>query len=115
MAFKELVLFQKIYDFFLFAHPIINRFPKSQRFVLGQTIENGIIKLLTFTIRANKQYGDKRKVLQDKISDELDILRILFRLSCDLKFISIKQYKHTVEKINEIGRILAGWKRVNKR
>ena len=44
-----------------------------------------------------------------KISVELDKLRILIRLSKDLKFISIRQYGFGAEKINEIGKMLGGW------
>ena len=36
----KLVLYQKMYDLILYSFPIINRFPKSQKFVLGQQIQN---------------------------------------------------------------------------
>ena len=49
-----LIIYQKVYDLILYALPIINRFPKSQRFVLGQQIENGLIDLSTMAdIRPN--------------------------------------------------------------
>ena len=43
------------------------------------------------------------------MSDELDKLRIPIRLTKDLHFMSITQYQHAAEKINEIGKILYGW------
>ena len=49
-----LIIYQKVYDLILYALPIINRFPKSQRFVLGQQIENGLIDLSTMIVQANK-------------------------------------------------------------
>ena len=44
-----------------------------------------------------------------RISVELDKLRILIRLSKDLKFINVKQYGFAAGKINEIGKMLGGW------
>ena len=105
----DLILFQKIYDFILWLYPTINKFPKSQRFVLGQQLQNTAINILKLTIKANQLRGKTRQDYQKAISVELDVLRILCRLSKDLRFISIKQYKFTAEKNNEIARILNGW------
>jgi len=49
----ELVIYQKIYDLMLYAFPIINRFPKSQRFVLGQQIQNTMQSWLGHSSHAN--------------------------------------------------------------
>ena len=42
---RELIIYQKHYDLTLYAFPIINRFPKSQRFVLGQQLENQMLEI----------------------------------------------------------------------
>ena len=104
---QNLVIFQKVYDLILWLYPTVNKFPKSQRFVLGQQIENTVLEILKGTIQANQE-SDKLPYLK-QISVDLDKLRILIRLSKDLKFISIRQYQFAAEKINEIGRILGGW------
>jgi hypothetical protein len=44
----------------------------------------------------------------------LDKLRIVIRLTKDLKFISIRQYQFAAEKINEIGKMLGGWIKVSQ-
>jgi len=67
------------------------------------------LNLLLLSIQANKIRDDTRKVIQLKISDDLDKLRILIRLTKDLHFMSIAQYQHAAEKINEIGKVLYGW------
>jgi len=106
---NQLLIFQKTYDFFLWFFPYINRIPKFHRLILGRRLEKVSLSLLVLVIRANKTSGNERIILQQKISDELDILRILIRLTKDLKFISVKQYALAAEKINEIGRMLTGW------
>jgi len=103
----DLIIYQKTYDLALWLHPVVNRFPKSQRFVLGQRIENKILDLLHGMIVANAE-RDKSAMLA-QVSVELDELRILIRLSKDLHFVNIKQYGIAAEKTNEIGRLLSGW------
>ncbi len=109
MSIEKLIIFQKIYDFLLWLYPLVNRIPKSHRLILGRSIEEEGIKILLLSIQANKIRDDSRKVVQTQISDELDKLRILIRLTKDLHFMSITQYQHASEKINEIGKILYGW------
>ncbi len=105
--FTDLIIYQKTYDFLLWLHPVINKFPKSQRFVLGQRIENKTLNLLHSMIVANAE-RDKSTTLK-QASVELDELRILIRLSKDLHFVNIKQYGVAAEKMNEIGKLLSGW------
>lgn len=70
--------------------------------------------LLVDSIRANKIRGEARKAIQLDLSTKLDELRILIRLTKDLRFISISQYQYAAEKINELGRMLKGWIRANR-
>ncbi|HOF42866.1 MAG TPA: diversity-generating retroelement protein Avd [Candidatus Moranbacteria bacterium] len=109
---EKLLIFQKTYDFLLWLYPIINRIPKSHRLVLGRHLEELAISLLIFVVKANKARGQSRKAFQLQISDELDCLRILVRLTKDLRFMSVKQYTTGAEKINEIGRMLSAWMKV---
>jgi len=109
---EKLLIFQKTYDFLLWLYPIINRIPKSHRLVLGRHLEELAISLLLLVIKANKARGQSRLSLQLQVSDELDCLRILIRLTKDLRFMSVKQYTIGVEKINEIGRMLNAWMKV---
>ncbi len=109
---EKLLIFQKTYDLTLWLYPIINRIPKSHRLVLGRHLEELAISLLLLVIKANKARGQSRLSLQLQVSDELDCLRILIRLTKDLRFMSVKQYTTGAEKINEIGRMLNAWMKV---
>ena len=42
---RELIIYQKLYDMMLYSFPIIGRFPKDQRFTLGQQIENAMLEI----------------------------------------------------------------------
>jgi four helix bundle protein len=109
----KLLIFQKTYDFTVWIYPHLNRIPKSHRLTIGRYTEESSLRILQYIIKANKQRTtEQRKILQFAISDELDILRIHIRLMKDLRFISVKQYIHTVDKLNEIGRMLQGWMKI---
>jgi len=105
----RLLIYQKLYDLALFLYPLINRLPKFHKQILGKHIEEICLACLLLVIKANKERGKVRLTLQKNISDQLDCLRILIRLSKDLRFISVKQYLASAERINEIGRMLSGW------
>ncbi|HRU02030.1 MAG TPA: diversity-generating retroelement protein Avd [Victivallales bacterium] len=102
----KLILYQKVYDLTLYSFPIINRFPKNQRFVLGQQIQNCMIDISKLIVHANKLRNKKEKLYEVDI--ELEKLRFLIRLSKDLRIMPVKKYGNCIVKIEEIGKILGG-------
>lgn len=107
MAFQNLPIFEKTYELILWLYPAVNKFPKSQRFVLGQQIENTALNILKGIIQANAERAKLPYLKQ--VSVELDKLRIIIRLAKDMKFFSVRQYEFSAGKINEIGKMLGGW------
>lgn len=106
---KDLILFQKFYDLMLYSFPIINRFPKNQKFVLGQQIQNQMFDIVKLIIQANK-FGDKHRLTNLHYVDvELEKLRVLLRLATDLGMMSYEKYGNHAEKLVEVGKILGGW------
>ena len=104
---NDLIIFKKTYAFskWLFNHT--NKFPKSHRFSVAVKIENGILELLRDITIANHR---KHKLPLLKAADEeLISLRIYFRLSHDLRFISTSSYEYGIKQMEEIGRMLGGW------
>lgn len=104
---SELTILEKVYELILWLYPTVNKFPKSQRFVLGQRIETVSLGILEKIIAANQSRA--KIAYLKKTSIELDTLRYLVRLSKDLHFISLRQYEFAAQKINEIGKMLGGW------
>ena len=100
---EKLTLYQRVYDFILYAFPVINRFPKSQKFVLGQQIQNLTIEIIKKIIYANA-CRDKYPALLN-IDVDLQVLKTLIRLSNDLKFIDLRRYHIFCQKLTEIGKI----------
>jgi hypothetical protein len=103
----HLIIFQKLYDLYLYTHKSVMKFPKSQRFLISNKLLESNLEMLRLTIVANSK--NDRKEEQKQISVILDVFRIHVRLSKDLNLLSIKKYTHFMELINEVGRLLGAW------
>jgi len=106
---KELIIFHKAYEFLKWAHIIAAKFPKSEKFVLAQKIGNSCLDLLEAVIEANAGRDKARDLMKVELS--LEKLRIWFRLAFDLEYINIKQYENSARMLDEMGRLLGGWKK----
>jgi len=95
------------YDLVLGLYPAVRGFPKSQQYLLGRRVEDAALEILTGLIAANAARNKKAKLTA--VDAEIEKLRLLIRLSCDLKFISMKKYAALAESVDELGRMLGGW------
>jgi len=103
----KLKVFQKMYDFTIWMTNHTTKYPKSQRFSFAVRIENLMLEILSLIIVANKK-RNKTEYIKE-IDIKLEELRILIRISKDLKLINLKSYKYAVLKLEEIGKLLGGW------
>ncbi|MFH1824479.1 MAG: four helix bundle protein [Candidatus Firestonebacteria bacterium] len=88
----ELIIFTKTYDFILWAMAHTTKFPKSSRFSISARIENKLLDFIEMILIANRQRNKLEKLCYaDGI---LEQIRILFRLSKDMKFISLNSYEY---------------------
>lgn len=104
---NNLLIHQKVYDLILYLFPIIDRFPKYEKFAICTQLKNSLLEISKKIIRANKM-RNKRSVLYD-IDIEIEQLRLLIRLSHDRKYLAVKSYEETSKRLSEIGRMLGGW------
>ncbi|MFC2015814.1 diversity-generating retroelement protein Avd [Chloroflexota bacterium] len=103
-------LFVKTYDFLLWLIPLTLKFPKSQRFLLAERLSTMALDFYDAIVAAVMEPH-----LQGERLDEADKLltkiRLYVRLSYDLRCISLGQMEHAARLMDEIGRLIGGWKR----
>lgn len=104
---SESPAFVKIYDLLKWLLPATAKFPRQQRFVLARQIEEAAFGLHRALLRA---VDDGRPALTEA-DRELAALRAYLRLACDLRFFSVNQYEHAARLVDELGRLIGGWKR----
>jgi len=69
----------------------VENFPRSYRFSVGDRLVQGILDLL---LRLNR-------------------LRFLLRLAKDLNLLNVDSYGHAAERVEEIGRMVGGWRKAS--
>lgn len=90
---------------------IVPHIQKGARYTLGARIENKFLDLLEVSYAA--YFTDKEKKGQ-KISEAvfmLDILKFLISVAWEGKLLSHKQFEDIAKKIEEVGKMLGGWKK----
>ena len=108
----DIPIFTKTYEFYKQLTQSITAFPKTKRYTLGQKLDNitlGIFELLISVPNTN----NKTETLY-KISNKVDLLKILLRLAKDTQGLTNKNYLELQEMLQEIGKMLGGWIRATK-
>jgi len=99
-----------IYKLYCFWNELLHKFPKTQRYTLGQKCDVYILNLLEHTILCSNIKDRNKKLSHLEIaSAKLDVLKLLIRISKDTKCISNVQYLNIQSLINEIGKMIGGW------
>mgnify|MGYP000063216510 CR=1 FL=1 len=105
---KDMILYQRVYDFMLYLFPLVDRFPKYEKFALQTQIKNSVYRLLKLTVDIQKSRQKARYLYE--FDKELEFLRTLVAFSNDKKpsYMSAQSRKTTIEKLLEIGKIVGG-------
>lgn len=103
-------IFAKTYDFLLWLIPATLKFPKSQRFLLAERLSRMALDFYDIILDAVQQPAHQKKRL-DEADRLLNKIRLYLRLSYDLKCINQRQFEHAARLVDEIGRLIGGWKR----
>jgi hypothetical protein len=85
-------------------------FPKQQRFVLGQQIQNCSLDCAGFIIEANNSHDPRMALLVlDKLNNELGVLRHLLEITYKFGFMKINSLTFIITQIDEVGKMRGGW------
>ena len=84
---QEMLIVKKAYEFCKWLLNHTGKFPKSCRFSVASKLENGILDFLEMTTVANMR-RDKLPLLR-RADEALARIRILFRLSYEMRFINV--------------------------
>jgi hypothetical protein len=103
---------EKWYQFLCWLTPTVEKFPKAQKFVLGDRIQNGALDVLERLIEAT--YSREARPLLAAANLGLEKLRFLFRLAAELKLLDLRRYEFAARAIDEVGRLVGGWLKVQR-
>jgi hypothetical protein len=109
MTTNEPPIILALYDFMLWTMNHTAKFPRHHRYSLGVKMEATLFELLDLLIEA--RYSKSRCGALDRANICLERLRFQMRLAKDLKALPLNSYTYQAEKVEEIGRMLGGWRR----
>ena len=100
----------KAYDFVLWLLPKVETFPRSHRFTVGERLSaHGLDVLVILTEAA---YTTGKEELLAQANRKINTTRILLRLAKDLQLLSLDAYAFAAERLDEIGRMAGGWRKI---
>ena len=87
--------------------PTLEKFPRAQRFLLGDRIETTALDVLERLIEAT--YSRERRSALLAANLGLEKLRHLMRLAHDLRYLDHRRFEHAARGLDETGRLVGGW------
>jgi hypothetical protein len=106
---QELPLFVLWYDFLKWLLQKTEKFPKKVRFSFIGRIDNLALDIIEGITEA--RFSRNKSDILQKIDLKLEKLRILLRLSNDLRYLDNKAYEFASKRINEAGKMVGGWRK----
>ena len=103
---------EAMYGFVLWLVPTVERFPRSQRFLLGDRLQATALDVLERLIDAT--YTRARAPQLAAANLGIEKLRYLCRLAKDLRHLDARRYAHAARALDEAGRLIGGWRRAHQ-
>ena len=102
-------LFARTFDFLSWLLQRAESFPRPQRFVVTQRLQNAALDFQELVVDAEASRGAARLDALRKADAALSKVRLYLRLCREWRWLTAGQYEHAARMIAEIGRLLGGW------
>jgi cytosine/adenosine deaminase-related metal-dependent hydrolase len=106
---KQSPIFTKAHDLLLWLLPQTAKFPREQRFVLTQAVQQSALRLQERLIEAGMSKGSERVALLHQADIELVKLKERLRLCQEMKLLTVGQYGYASQMTLEVGKLLGAW------
>lgn len=110
---QESPIFTRTYDLLRWLVPVTVKFPRQQRFVLAEVLQKTALEFQERLIEAS--LGAQRGRSLHEADVALTKLRLYLRLARDLGLLGDAQHVHVARMVDEIGRLLGGWRKSLRR
>lgn len=102
-------LFVLWYDFSKWLFEKTEKFPKKVRFLFSDRINNLALDIIEGIVEA--QYSRCKLDMLRHIDLNMEKLRVLLRMSYDLRYLDHNGYEFASRKLSEAGRMVGGWRK----
>jgi hypothetical protein len=105
----EIPIIVKFVILYEITHKLIYKFPKHERYSLGEKIENSILEAIEILILANQASKYEKEKMLLKANSKIELLKILFRICLNCEILNQQEYLNTEKRLQEIGKMNQGW------
>ena len=95
------------YQFILWLMAVVEKFPRSHKFSVGDRIQVTALDVLEALVEAT--YTKDRNQHLRAANLGIEKLRFLLRLAADLRMLDRGRYEHAARALDETGRLIGGW------
>ena len=99
----------KVCEFYKLFHDFLKFFPKTEKYSLGQKIENLILEIIELSLKTAYLPKLEKLTPLKEIDSKTNLLKIIIRLTNEIKSLDNKKYLILQEKLQEIGKMVGGW------
>ena len=103
-------IIQRLKDTYLIWFSYYHILPRTHRFSLGQKIDTLFIEIIETTAETSFSVSEEKLIPLRIAIKKLDTLKLLLMILWESKSLDNKKYIALSEKLNEIGKMLGGWK-----
>ena len=100
------------YRFIVWLAPVVERFPRSRKFLLGDRIQATALDVLERLIEAT--YTKRRGDYLTRANLGIEKLRFLCRLARDLQCLDHRRYEHAARSLDETGCKVGAWSKTHR-
>lgn len=115
MAKDELIVIDRTYELVRWFLGRLAKFPRSHRYGLGQRIESRLFDVLERLVQAKYADRQTKRHMLETVNLDLEVVRMFCRLAHELAILPHKSHEHASREINEIGRMVGGWLKQQRR
>jgi hypothetical protein len=105
----EIPVVIKLFVVYEMTHKLIFKFPKHERYSLGEKIENSILEAIEMLVLANQSSKYEKERILMKANAKIELLKILFRITLNCLIIESTEYLEIENRLQEIGKMTQGW------
>lgn len=108
MSVQEMLVYRKSEELLYKVYPRLIKYPKAEKFALAQQIKETFYGLLKSISLGNSVRSKRMQYLQEA-DGYLQILKVLFKLSKQRKYISIGFFEEVDLELTDINKLLSGY------
>jgi uncharacterized protein YpuA (DUF1002 family) len=110
--YLHLPVYKASYDLLIEMFKTIKDFNREYKYTLGENMKKEAIEMVTNIYRANASFSKKPYI--EKAREKIETIRIFFRLTRDLRQVSLERFVDINENIENVSKQLSAWERSQK-